>query len=383
MRLNDKFLAIIKKYLRREESISERKELYSLYETLKATSKPLSRDNIVRLHEIGKKRLFKEVGGELVNNTLFSPIWYRAVAAVLFFVATFFGINYYYQRDNLIAVSAIDIKKIAPESGKATMTLSTGEVITLDTLDDLETARLGGSTISNNGSGALSYKAGNDNTMAEHTIGTLQTARAAQYNIELSDGTRVWLNAKSKLSFPERFGKGDRVVQLSGEGYFEVKKTMQKSKFIVQSNGQEIEVLGTKFNVNSYVSSNIKTTLAEGSVRITPGNKSIGPIILKPNQQSVLNVGKIQQFAVDASRVIAWKDGYFTFDGNNTQEILQEIGDWYGISVTYKNTAKMIRYTGKIPKNINLDRLVMLLGYQDIDVKAYKDKNNQLKLIVN
>jgi len=334
------------------------------------------------LHEIGKARLFNEIGGSIIRKATIIPMWYRVAAAIFLVLASYFSINYFVNRNNLIEVSTADIHKIAPESGKATLTLSTGEVITLDTLGDLETAKLGNSKVSNNGSGALSYKAGN-NAAAAHTIGTLQTARAAQYNIELSDGTRVWLNAKSKLSFPERFGNGDRIVQLSGEAYFEVKKNKQKSKFIVKSNGQDIEVLGTKFNVNGYVPANIRTTLAEGSVRVTPSNKAIKPLILKPNQQAVLKAESIQQHAVDASRIIAWKDGYFTFDGNNTQEILQEIGGWYGVSVTYNNPAKMVEYTGKISKNIDLSRLIMLLGYQDIKVKAFKDKNNQLKLIVN
>jgi len=382
MRLNNQLLEIIQKYLLRSESDPERKELYSWYETVEAKDKLLSKNEILRLHRKGKQRLFNEIGGKLIRTAVISPMWYRVAAAILLVATTYFSINYFVQRNNLVAVNTADIEKIAPESGKASITLSTGEVLTLDTLGDLESASLGNTTISNNGAGALVYKAGKGATDT-HTTGTLQTGRAAQYNIELSDGTRVWLNANSKLSFPENFGAGNRVVKLSGEGYFEVKKTKAHSRFMVESNGQTIEVLGTKFNINGYSPTAIKTTLAEGSVKVTPRKKSIPTIILKPNQQSVLSVGNIQQLHIDASRVIAWKDGYFSFDGNNTQEILKEIGDWYGIEVIYNNPAKTVKYTGKIPKTISLSRLVMLLGYQDIAVKAFKNKNNQLKLIVN
>lgn len=382
MPVNKQLLDIIQKYLSRKESINERKDLYAWYEKLGANSKSLSKDKIIELHQSSKQRLFNQIGGKLVYESRISPMWYRIAAAVLLFVTVYFSADYIYNRDKLKAVNLAEIQKLTPESGKATITLSTGEVITLDTLGDKRTANLGNTTISNNGDGALVYKAGNG-PAAENVFGTLETARAAQYNIELSDGTRVWLNAKSKLSFPEQFGKGDRVVTLSGEAYFEVKKTLQKSKFIVEGSGQRIEVLGTKFNVNGYVTANIKTTLAEGSVKVTPSNKSIKSIVLKPNQQAVLSAQNIQQLHVDASRIIAWKDGYFTFDGNNTQEILQEIADWYGINVTYNKPVKTVKYAGKIPKNISLSRLVMLLGYQDIDVKAFKDKNNQIKLIVN
>ncbi|WP_431294409.1 FecR family protein [Pedobacter sp. P26] len=158
---------------------------------------------------------------------------------------------------------------------------------------------------------------------------------------------------------------------------------MQKSKFFVESNGQTVEVLGTKFSVNSYLPGSVKTTLVQGSVRVTPNQASLRPIILKPNQQVILTTNDLIRRDVDASRVIAWKDGYFSFDGNNTQEILLEIGEWYGINVVFNKPLKKVKYTGKIPKNINLSRLMMLLEYQDIDVKAFKDKNNQLKLIVN
>ncbi|WP_431294408.1 FecR domain-containing protein [Pedobacter sp. P26] len=181
----------------------------------------------MKLHYAGKRRLFNELGIKLVNPSILIPMWYRVAAAIFLTVATYLIAVQFRQKDDLVAVSAGEIKKMEPKSGKASITLSTGEVVTLDTLGDMETTNLGNGTISNNGSRALIYKAGSGVT-ADIAVGMLQTGQASQYSIELTDGTRVWLNAKSKLSFPEKFGVGDRVVKLSGEAYFEVKDSAKK-----------------------------------------------------------------------------------------------------------------------------------------------------------
>lgn len=109
----------------------------------------------------------------------------------------------------------------------------------------------------------------------------------------------------------------------------------------------------------------------------------IKPLVIKPNQQAVLSNNDIAAVEVDAQQIIAWKDGFFVFDGNNTEEVLREIGQWYGIGVEDKIGNRTVKYTGKIPKNISMARLVKLLSYADINVQVFKDKNDQLRLIVN
>ncbi|SMC37407.1 FecR family protein [Pedobacter africanus] len=196
---------------------------------------------------------------------------------------------------------------------------------------------------------------------------TLNTPKGGLYQVVLPDGTRAWLNAASHLKFPSTFaGAMKRRVELTGEAYFEVAKD-KKHPFIVASKGQEIEVLGTHFNVTAYGNDgNIKTTLLEGSVRVTPFLKvdkrtagtdpaTIDPlwaletrvdegyiqageaVVLKPNQQAVLTGKNIDVKAVEAEDAIAWRQGEYIFRNMPLESVMQVIARWYDVDVIYQN----------------------------------------------
>nr|WP_068888687.1 FecR domain-containing protein [Pedobacter panaciterrae] len=164
------------------------------------------------------------------------------------------------------------------------------------------------------------------------------TPRGGQYQITLPDGTKVWLNAASKLKFPSSFtGAAQRKVDLSGEAYFEVTKD-KKHPFIVISNEQQVEVLGTHFNISSYTDEdNIKTTLLEGSVAVrNPG--STMQVTLKPGQQSNFTTNKpIVVKQVDANDAIAWKNGKFAFRNESLESIMNKVARWYDVEIVYQN----------------------------------------------
>lgn len=383
MKLDKYTIHILSRYLERKETAEERQQLYQWYEEFGNAEQAVAKETIGGLQRKGRERLFAEINGTATPGRIIRLRSFQIAAACLILAFCAFSLKIYIDKYAFKPLMQAELKKIVPNKNKATLTLAGGPVVNLDLLSQRQSIVIGNAVIEKDSSGMLKYTFVNNITSA-NVMNTLQTAKGSQYSIVLSDGTKVYLNATSKLSFPGKFGAGDRVVKLFGEAYFEVKKTTQHSKFIVQTNTQAVEVLGTKFNINAYEDMpSVKTTLAEGSVRVTPVNKALASLLLKPNQQFVLNASKAERINTDASMIVAWKDGFFVFDGHNSDEIIREIGKWYDMEIEYKHEEKTIEYAGRIPKNISLDQLIKLLNYAGIKVAAFKNNNNQHKLIIN
>lgn len=383
MKLNNDLLRIIKKYLNGGETTAERMELYQWYEkTDNGKSIPNSK-YLTKLYRRNKKRTLSAIQTDSGKPVSSYTIWYKVAAAcfIVFGIST--AIYLFFAQSNLIVVSNQELNKMVAASGKPSLTLSTGQKIELDTLELNRATHLKNATVTNTKDNGMIIRP--DTTLKQElAMATLTTPRGIQYRVTLSDGTKVWLNGQSTISFPEQFGAGDRQVYLKGEAYFEVTKSLNKSKFIVNSNGQCIQVLGTKFNIkNRFGSGETKTTLLEGVVMVKPTDKRRMALILKPNQQSILNAENLKVLVVDASKIVAWKSGYFGFDGSSIEELVAEIADWYGIPVQNRSSPKSFRYAGKIPKNISLGQLQKLLSYQDINLTLYKDHNNKFQMILN
>ncbi len=202
-----------------------------------------------------------------------------------------------------------------------------------------------------------------DSTMERYssnnaTLLTMDVPVASTFSLTLNDGTKVWLNSSSKLSYPSKFDSNIRKVTLVGEAYFEVAKDKDRP-FIINANGTEIRVLGTSFNVNAY-SKTVSTTLVEGSLKVTNGNSSS---IIKPGQEAITNSGDIKIAEPNLLTKIAWQRGEFFFDGNNLHEILEQLKLWYNVEVEgleeldYTSTFK-----GSIDKNQNLSSVLKILN---------------------
>ncbi len=165
----------------------------------------------------------------------------------------------------------------------------------------------------------------------------LSVPRGQDYHLTLADGTQVWLNAESRLEFPDRFNGKTREVRLSGEAYFEVKKDA-KRPFIVHSDYLTTRVLGTSFNVRVYSSRDAAVTLVNGRVQVKAGDKAQ---MLSPGQQTSLAKTGLEVKTVDTYPITQWKEGFFYFDNQTLFFIMQELSRWYGVNVSFDDTSKM------------------------------------------
>ncbi len=251
---------------------------------------------------------------------------------------------------------------VGPGRHAAILTLAGGKEIVLDSSATGTIGQQNNAVIVNN-NGQLIYK-----TLHEKPTGifynTLATPRGSQYQMILPDGSKVWLNAASSITFPVAFGGERRVVSISGEVYFEVAKNEQLP-FIVQEGDMTIQVLGTHFNVNDYADEAAKkTTLLEGSVRILNNG---GSSLLKPGQQAVLDRqdGKIQVLDhPNIEEVIAWKDGNFLFADATIESIMRQVARWYNVEVVYETSISK-HFVADVPRNVPVSQLLKLLELTD------------------
>lgn len=267
--------------------------------------------------------------------------WVTGIAALLCVAA---GLFMYRGLDNQpIDVTATDAvtPPILPGDNKAMLTLADGRVISLDEAARGDLAEQAGVRIVKTKDGQLSYEPINKSVGEEVIYNTVSTPKGGEYQLVLPDGTKVWLNAASSLRYPVRFTGDQRKVELVGEAYFEVtpvEASNAKLPFIVATTQQQVEVLGTHFNIKAYANEDeTKTTLLEGSVRVSiPARGAFD--VLKPNEQAIIKSGgkRIAVTTVDPSSAIAWKNGIFAFHDNTIVEIMNTIARWYDVTVEYE-----------------------------------------------
>jgi transmembrane sensor len=241
------------------------------------------------------------------------------------------------------------VHKIMPGGNKAYLTTTNGSIITLDgAANGLVTAQ-SGIKISKVKEGLLKYTSDRTSTSGETGFNLISTPRGGQYQVELADGTHVWLNSATSLKFPANFTGNERKVELSGEAYFEVAKNPSKP-FLVTANGVTVKVLGTHFNIMGYADEKeVKTTLLEGSVKLSyNGNTAM----LNPGQQG--SIGGLQTAFkvdnVDVDDIVAWKNGLFAFNNEDIQTIMKRISRWYDVDVVFPENFKRKNFGGTISR---------------------------------
>lgn len=284
---------------------------------------------------------------------------YAAAAAVLALAAV--GSVFFFPRKQPAAVAVTEKSvfhnDIRPGGNKATLTLANGSTIVLDdrTADTL--APQGNSRITRPGSGQLAYQAGAA-APQQPVYNTLTTPAGGQFRLTLPDGSRVWLNAASSITFPTAFTGKDRTVELKGEAYLEVSHNPQQP-FKVKVRDMEVSVLGTHFNINAYPDETaIRTTLLEGSVRV---NNETQTYTLKPGQQAQLQPnGHFSLHTVDTEDITAWKDGQFAFNDADIHTVMRQVARWYGAEVTYEGNISH-HFMGTIPRDVPVSRLLKML----------------------
>jgi transmembrane sensor len=297
-------------------------------------------------------------------------IWIRSLVAAMILISFSTGLYFYINNHNKTDLTySINYPKqnIVPGRNKAILILSNGSKIDLDAAATGTMVKQAGLTITKTQAGQLSYHVSDANSkkiQEAPAYNTIETPRGGQYEINLSDGTKVWLNSASSLRYPTRFVSNERRVELTGEGYFEVAHN-KISPFKVITGKQEIEVLGTHFNVNAYTDENaVKTTLLEGSVKITvrPTDQSKQQSdILKPGQQSSFNNKGLVIENGDIENAVAWKNGYFNFN-EDIESIMRKLSRWYDIEVVYQiEKDPDLLFGGKIDRSKSINSVLNII----------------------
>ncbi|HEY0273805.1 MAG TPA: FecR domain-containing protein [Chitinophaga sp.] len=345
-------LALLEKYVAGHCSDEEKAILESWYLQHHAAMPPVSdAQKAQQLTDI-RQALFAE------EKPARYRLRYRAAAAAVVLLLLGAGalLLTHTKRKQAVVMAATDIK---PGGNRATLVLSDGRAIVLDNYANGQVVNEAGLMITKVEDRSIIYdvKGG----AAAAGVNKLITPMGGQYQVTLSDGTKVWLNAASTLEFPAAFTGGERNVTLSGEAYFEVMKN-PRQPFKVQARDVNIRVLGTHFNVMAYAEEGVvKTTLVEGAVVL---NNSRAKALLKPGQQGYTS-GHADGFHVDkvnVSPVTAWKTGWFEFDSTSLHTLMGQVARWYDVKVVYEPGVKEDVFFGRIPRSASLSALLKVLA---------------------
>lgn len=366
------FKDLVTRYLVGKTTAKEEEQLLKYYDSLQERNVSWNAEEMGIQEDI-KKKLYQNALNEISrrenqhnrNNikSLF-PYW-KAAAAILIIVST--SLYFYTQRSDQRLAKENKIQPVQndvpPGGNKAILTLADGKQIILDNAEDGTLSTQGNIAINKSKDGQLVYKVGNDEELTvdpEPVFNTIKTPIGGQYQVILSDNTKVWLNASSSIKFPTAFTANERYVEIEGEAYFEVAKD-KKRPFRVMSEGQVIEVLGTHFNVNAYTDESIiKTTLLEGSVKISSGS---GNSIIKPGEQARLSREShaLHVTIVDPEEAVSWKNGLFMFDDEDIHSIMRKISRWYGVDVIYQDNDINEKFGGTVSRFENVSQVLKIL----------------------
>lgn len=279
------------------------------------------------------------------------------------------------KKENHLIVSqknVLKIKDIPPGQNNATLTLDNGTTIMLDSSANGTLAQQGNTDVQKL-NGQITYRKTDLAMITKPVYNTITTANGNQYQLTLTDGSKVWLNAASSIRFPASFTGKERKVEITGEAYFEVAHDATKPFKVEFKNkagaNEEIEVLGTHFNVNTYMDEpEMKTTLLEGSVRIKNAD---GVKMLAPGQQAWITSKGIEiKNNVDLEQVVAWKNGFFVFDNTDIYTLMREVARWYNVQVNFAGKVTEDGFSGKISRNVPLSEFIEALELNDVKVST-------------
>lgn len=314
-------------------------------------------------------------------------LWrYVAAAIILCCLAVYFTQKQDVKQEQVLVHG--DVSDIQPGGNGARLALPDGTFIALK--PDDQGIRMGSEIRYTNGD-KLAIKELTNQKLTNNVRLTLEVPVKNFYKIILSDGTKVWVNSGSKLHYPLRFERDKRVVELEGEAYFEVAKLFPDNNrgakpthipFLVKSNGQLVEVLGTKFNVTAYLNTGTtKTTLLEGKVAVSAASVPSKSIVLTPGKQSFLDGDKFHVKEVDVEQAIAWKDGLFYFDGEDVKEAFEQLGKWYDVDIHYVGKEPRVPFFGTIERNKSLKTVVDILQKSGVKLRLER-KSDRTRLMI-
>lgn len=379
MNIPDHIQELIRKYGQGQLSTAEKQELDNWYHSFddqqtvvsdvpQGSEKDLSAQIAFRLQEslAAEEDQLEPVAGKA------SRRWYTSVAIALIFILLSGSVYYFMTPDQTAAQQPLLVSvpvpagDVAPGGTKAMLTLDDGSVIVLDSANNGILGEQGDVEVKKLDNGLVAYSTSQAGSVNEEKIfyNTITTPRGGEYQVTLSDGTKVWLNAASSIRFPTAFRGTDRQVQITGEVYFEVAHNAAKP-FRVSAGRSAIEVLGTHFNVNAYDDElQVRTSLLEGAVKVAAADESDPQQIkiLRPGQQArMTKSGRISIASnIDTEEVMAWKNGLFVFKSTDLRSIMRQVARWYNVDVQYRGTVGM-QFTGQITRNNNVSKVLEML----------------------
>lgn len=323
-----------------------------------------------------KEALFNKIQSRILddkiafneNESRTIKLWPRLAAALSIVLCVGLGIFYYSNHANKVESKnnqATAQQKIVPGSNKAILTLGDGKQVELNGDTEGKIADQGNVTVNKTSSGQLIYQL-HEKSSAVITgapiFNQITVPRGGQYEVILPDGSKVFLNAATTLKYPAAFLPNERKVELSGEAYFEVSKDQNRPFKVNIANKQEVEVLGTHFNIAAYQEDGlIKTTLFEGAVKL---KNNSGQVILKPGQMTIGGKdGKIEVSMADLEQVLAWKKGLFVFNDQRLEDVMKMVCRWYDTEVVYKDEVGAKKLWGTVSKYKTIEELLDKIAF--------------------
>lgn len=372
------FLEILNKYNQGKASEQEIEMLHAYYDLFDAEQNVLEQMAANQRDDV-KQQIAASIAAQMhltpVKKPTFSlNIKWLAAAAVLVLVFSV-GIllfNNEETKQNLDERQAAAVV-IKPGSNQAILTLADGSTIGLNEKGNGVIVQKAGLKVIKSLDGQVQYESDGE---AAPSINTIATPRGGQYQLVLEDGTKVWLNAASSIKFPTHFAGSQRAVDITGEVYFEVAKN-KNMPFIVRTQNQQIEVLGTHFNVNSYTDeAKETTTLLEGSVKVAKlknGAVQVGASkIISPGQEASLTSADkaISVNPADLEAAVSWKNGYFKFDKADIQTVMRQISRWYNVDVKYNGEISADLFVGKVKRTEDIAGVLRILELSKINTSV-------------
>lgn len=315
-------------------------------------------------------RILQQAPSQARTHTLRGRSWWWAAAALCVIAGAALWLNTRPLKKQLVA-SAGAVRDVPPGRQGAVLTLANGKTIVLDsTGNGVIASQSGTRVVLSNGS--LQYDAAAAGSVSYNTI---TTPRGRKFQLVLPDNTKVWLNAGSSLRYPTAFLGAERLVEVTGEAYFEITKNAAMPFHVRVNDRIEIKVLGTSFNVNAYSDeASINTTLMEGAVLVeAPGGRQLR---ISPGQQAkVLPDASIAlQNEVNTGQVIAWKEGYFNFEGATLQQVMRQLARWYDIEVIYEGKVPDITFEGELLTSLQLSQVLKILSRVEVRYRIEEGK---------
>ena len=385
---NNKDIRLLSKYLYDKPTFVEKAKVDKWYEGMDEDKAVADPNELLHI----KERLYLRTWNKLNSSVKVIPFYKKSlfrISAAAFVAVCITSAYFLLLKKSNSSGSIVEVNSMplghdvaAPAINKAVLTLADGSTIILDSAGIGSLAKQGNTIISKVDNGKISYK-NNSSEAAKIQFNTLTVPKGSKpMQIILSDGSKVWVNVGSSITYPTAFAYNERQVKITGEVYFEVihlnlKEEDKRVPFIVSAvshlgdgNDVGIQVLGTHFNVNAYNDENsLKVTLLEGSVKV--GQHEEKSIYIKPGQQAELNLkGQIGlNTDVDIDEVMAWKTNWFNFSSLTVPEIMRQIERWYDVSVGYENKVPDKHFSGIVSRSNNVSEVLKIMEQAGIKFK--------------